>query len=331
MAKGERPLWIRGIQREAGRIKENPLFRYLRWSRYAKRSHKKMFKGILLSLKGLAYILILMASLGVILDIPTGMTVVIILLGLRGAYNLARGAYLMIAANRIARKARGKGEDKKWRYFLLWTNTTSLIVLLSFSFLFITEQLQAPQDIAGDQKWYVWPFIYLGLFIIWSVTVRSLILGGARSFRVGGDLAKIRHDRRLLKAGDGKGKKGQAFLLLTGYLPLVGLFFMLVMISLLKVLLRYLTSVIFDRETANSIGEELVRITAGSHLSLGSIHPFFVSWYGPILFYIVVIIMIGIFSNLRTRAMLSSQYRNLYQTRMGRRIDMVKQFGRNRR
>ncbi len=329
MAKGERPLWIQGILRETGRIKENPLFRYLRWSRYTKKSHKKMFKGILMSLKGLAYILVLIASLGVILDIPIGMTVVIILLGLRGIYNLARGTYLMIRANRLARKARGKGEDRKWRYFLLWTNTTSLIVLLSLCFLFVTEQLQAPQDIVGGQKWYVWPFIYLGLFIIWSITVRSLILGGARSFKVGGNLAKIRHDRRLLRSN--KGKKGEAFLLFTGYLPLVGLFFMLVMISLLKILLRYLTLIIFDRETANSIGEELIRIATGSHLSLGSIHPFFISWYGPILFYIGVIIMIGIFSNLRTRAMLSSQYRNLYQTKMGRRIDMVKQFRRDRR
>jgi hypothetical protein len=217
-----------------------------------------------------------------------------------------------------------------WKYYFAWTNTSFLIILLSSSFLFITEHLSAPHDIGGDLPWFVWPFVYLGMFILWSVTVRSMLLGGARAFKVGDRLARVRHDRKLISRMESERKKGLIALLLTSYIPVIGLMFMIVMISLLKLLLRWLLEVVFDISTASSIGEELLRVTAGSGLSLSDLSPFFATWFGPLIFYIGIVTLIGIFSNLRTRAMLSTHYQETFQSSMGRRIDLVKELKRKK-
>jgi hypothetical protein len=168
------------------------------------------------------------------------------------------------------------------------------------------------------------------MLILWSVTVRSMLLGGARAFKVGDKLARVRHDRKLISRMDGERKIGLKALLLTSYIPVIGLMFMIAMISLLKLLLRWLLEVVFDISTASSIGEELLRVTAGAGLSLSDLSPFFATWFGPILFYIIVVTLICIFSNLRTRAMLSTHYQETFQSSMGRRIDLVKELKRGK-
>jgi len=325
MAEIPRHSWYVRFKEETGFIWEHPAFRYWKMSRYTKRSYRKMFKGLLLSLKGLAYLLILVSALSEIGDIPVSMVIISVLIGLKGVYNLIRGSYLMIRARFLGKRSRGERGKRLWKYYFAWTNTTFLIILLSLSFLFITEQLSPPHEIGGYLEWFVWPFIYLGMIVLWSVTVRSMLLGGARAFKVGDRLARVRHDRRLIYRLGGKSRKGLIALLLTSYIPVLGLVFMIALISLLKLLLRWLLEVVFDLPTAGSIGEELLEVTAGAGLSLSDLSPFFASWYGPILFYISVVSLIVVFSNLRTRAMLSTHYQETFQSSMGRRIGLVKE------
>jgi hypothetical protein len=325
MAENKGPKWYVRIREDTRSFWDHPAFTYWKMSRYTKRSYRKMFKGLLLSLKGLAYILILVSALKEVDEIPVIMVIVSVLIGLKGSFNLIKGFYLMIRARVLGKRSRGKRGKRLWKYYFAWTNTSFLIILLSLGFLFITEQLSAPHEIGGDLQWFVWPFVYLGMFILWSVTVRSMLLGGARAFKVGDKLARVRHDRKLITKMEGGTKKGLLALLFTGYIPVLGLIFMIGLISLLKLLLRWLLEVVFDISTASSIGEELLKATAGTGLALSDLSPFFATWYGPILFYILIVTLVGMFSNLRTRAMLSTHYQETFQSSMGRRINLVKE------
>ncbi|MGA1848059.1 MAG: hypothetical protein ACMUHB_01840 [Thermoplasmatota archaeon] len=330
MAKNRGPGWYVRLRKDTRSLWDHPAFRYWKMERYTKRSYRKMFKGLLLCLKGLAYVLIMVSALGEFGEIPVFMLIISVLMGLKGIYNLIKGSYLMIRARILGKRSRGKRGKRLWKYYFAWTNTSFLIILVSLSFLFITEHLSAPHDIGGNLPWFVWPFVYLGMFILWSVTVRSMLLGGARAFKVGDKMARVRHDRKLISRMDGERRKGLVALLLTSYIPVIGLVFMIGLISLLKLLLRWLLEVVFDISTASSIGEELLRVTAGAGLSLSDLSPFFATWFGPILFYILMVALIGIFSNLRTRAMLSTHYQETFQSSMGRRIGLVNELRSNR-
>lgn len=312
------------FNRKSSMFGEIPLLRYLRWSHYTRGIYKNTFKGLLKTLKGLAFLLVLIASAKDIPHIPVGMGLVVIFLGLKGVYNVARGLALMIKARKMVKKVRGERAQRKWRYILLWTNMTFLIGLLSVSFLFIVERLSAPQEIRGSQEWYIWPFIYLGMYILWSITARSLVLGGARAFKIGDRLARIQHDRALFKKTEGWKQSGDRLVLMAGYIPVIGLAFMVFFIVLLKLFLRLLMKLAFDIEWATSIGEEGLRLAFGGGLSLGDLHPFFTTWLGPLVLYAGVILLIGVFSNLRTRAIIRSHQKDSYHSHMGRRITMAK-------
>lgn len=317
------------LKKNLRRLGDIPVVRYIRWSRNMKAAYKSAFKGLLRSLKGIAFLLVLLASAKEIPNIPLGMGVIIILLGLLGILNISRGINLMFKARRSSKRSREERKDEKWRYVLLWTNMTFLIALVSVTFLFIIERLSAPQEIRGDQPWYIWPFLYLGMFIIWSIVARSMVLGGARAFKVGDKLARVQHDRDLFKKTEDWKKRKRRFVLLAGYLPVLGLAFVVFLIALLKLLLRFLMELVYDIDSATSIGEEIIRIAFGRGLSLGDISSFFTTWYGPLLLYTGVIFLIGIFSNLRTRAMIWSQDRDRYYSHMGRRIKLAKEIKKN--
>ena len=98
----------RGIRSGLNKLGEFPLVRYWRWSRYTKGAYKNMWKGLLKTLKGIAYILILLYSVNEIPDISLGMGVLVILIGLKGVFNLARGLHLTLKARRMAEKSRGE-------------------------------------------------------------------------------------------------------------------------------------------------------------------------------------------------------------------------------
>jgi hypothetical protein len=317
------------LKKNISRLGELPVVRYLRWSRYTKGIYKNTFKGLLKSLKGVAFLLVLLASAREIPYLPLGMGLIVILLGLKGIFNLARGLDLMIKVRKMAKKVRGERVNRKWRYILLWTNMTFLIILLSSTFLFTIERLSAPQEIRGDQEWYVWPFIYLGMFIIWSIIARSMVLGGARAFKVGDRLARVQHDRALFKKTNGWKQSKKKFVLLAGYVPVIGLAFMLFLIVLLKLLLRFLMKLAFDIDKATSIGEEGLRLAFGRGTAMNDLHPFFGTWYGPLILYLGVIILIGVFSNLRTRAIIRSYHLESYHSHMGQRIKLAKELKKN--
>jgi len=306
------------------RLGEIPVIRYVRWSRDMKTAYKRTFKGLLKTLKGLAFILVILASAMHIPEIPPGMGLVIILLGFLGIVNFARGINLMIRARRSAKRSREETGHRKKRYVLLWTNMTFLIAIVSITFLFIIERLSAPQELRGDQKWFVWPVVYLGMFIIWSIVARSMVLCGARAFKVGDRLARVQHDRRLFKKKEDWKKKKRRFVLFAGYLPVIGLSFIVLLIVSLKLLLRFLMELAFDIEGVTSIGEETIRVAIGNGYSLGDISGFFTTWYGPLILYIGVIMLIGVFSNLRTKAMIWSQGTDRYYSHMGKRITLAK-------
>ena len=306
------------------RFGELPLVRYWKWSRYTKGAYKNMWKGLLKTLKGIAYVLILLYSVRMIPDIPVGMGVLVILIGLKGAFNLARGLHLSLKARRMAEKSRGKRGKRSWKYFLLWTNSTYMIAIISLSFLFIVEHLKAPQEIRGDQPWYIWPLIYFGVWLIWSVAARSMILGGARAFKVGDRLAKVHHDQMMLREALGDNKK-KKMILATGYVPLIGLAFMIFLIILLKMLLRFILKAAFDMEMAKSIGENIIRLVFGPDLSLSDLSPFFGTWYGPLVLYVAVVFLICLFAYLRSFAMIRAGYRDRFHSHLGKRFKLFKE------
>jgi hypothetical protein len=150
-----------------------------------------------------------------------------------------------------------------------------------------------------------------------------MVLGGARAFKVGDRLARLQHDRALFKRTKGWKRRKRRFVLLAGYLPIIGLAFMVLLIVILKLLLRFLMKAAFDIDGAISIGEEALRMAFGSGHTLGDLHSFFATWYGPLILYLGVIVLIGIFSNLRTRAIIRSHYWEGYRSHMGQRIELA--------
>ncbi|MBN1389110.1 MAG: hypothetical protein JXA22_00550 [Candidatus Thermoplasmatota archaeon] len=317
------------LKRAFLRLSDLPAVKYLKWSRYTKGAYKKMWKGLLKSLKGIAYIMILLYSVREIPDLPLGMGVLVILIGLKGVYNVARGIQMSRKARSMAEKSKGPRDERRWRYFMLWTHSTVLIALVSLSFLFIVEHFKAPQVIRGDHPWYMWPFIYTAIWIVWSVVTRSMVIGGARAFKVGDRLAKVHHDRKMLADVIGKDRNGR-FILASVYVPLFGLAFMVILIIFAKVLLRFLLEKVFEIENATSIGEEMTRMAFGSGFTLSDIDPFFGTWFGPLILYLVVVFLICVFAYLRSFAMIRANYRNRFHSHLGRRIvlanELKKQF-----
>ncbi|MBN1538781.1 MAG: hypothetical protein JW939_01450 [Candidatus Thermoplasmatota archaeon] len=314
------------LKRDISRLGEFPIIRYLMWSRYTKGAYKKMWKGLLKSLKGIAYILIFLYSVKEITRLPLGMGLLVLIIGSRGVLNLARGIYLSLRARSMAGKSRGERVERRWKYYMLWTHSTVLIAIMSLSFLLIIEQIKAPQVIRGDKPWYIWPFVYLGIWVIWSLVTRSMVLGGARAFKVGDRLAKVQHDRKMLNKVPGEGK-GRRILLATVYVPLIGLAVMLFLVILLKVLLRFLLKTIFDIEQATSIGEEIARLVLGTGFSLSDISSLLGTWYGPLLLYLVVIVLICFFAYLRSFAMIRAAYRDGFHSHLGKRIMLAEEMG----
>lgn len=314
------------LKRDTSRLRELPLVKYLMWSRYTKGAYKKMWKGLLKSLKGIAYILILLYSVPEITQLPLGMGVLVVIIGAKGVLNLARGIYLSLRARSMAGKSRGERVDRRWQYYMLWTHSTVLIVIVSLSFLFIIEHFKAPQVIRGDKPWYIWPIVYFAIWVVWSLVTRSMVLGGARAFKVGDRLAKVQHDRKMLKEVPAEGK-GRRILLATVYVPLIGLAVMIFLVILLKVLLRFLLKTIFDIEQATSIGEEIARISLGTGFSLSDISSLFGTWYGPLLLYFVVIVLICFFAYLRSFAMIRAEYRDRFHSHLGKRIMLAEEMG----
>ncbi|MGA1819399.1 MAG: hypothetical protein ACMUHU_00155 [Thermoplasmatota archaeon] len=322
--QGSEPTARKGFSR----FGELPLVRYWKWSRYTKGSYRNMWKGLLKTLKGIAYILILLYSVAMIPDIPPGMGVLVILIGLKGAFNLARGIQLSVKARRMAEKSRGEKGKRSWKYFLLWTNSTYMIAIISLSFLFIVEHLKAPQEIRGDQPWYIWPAIYLGVWLVWSIVARSMVLGGARAFKVGDRLAKVHHDQMMLRKVLGDSAKRKV-LLATGYVPLIGLAFMIFLIILLKMLLRYILKAAFDIDSATSIGESIIRLAFGPDLSLLDLSPFFGTWIGPLVLYVVVVFLICLFAYLRSFAMIRAEYGDRFHSHLGKRFKLFRELRRD--
>jgi hypothetical protein len=161
------------------------------------------------------------------------------------------------------------------------------------------------------------------MFIIWSIIARSMVLGGARAFKVGDRLARVQHDRALFKKTEDWGRSKKKFVLMAGYVPVVGLAFMVFLIVVLKLLLRFLMKLAFDIDGATSIGEEGIRLAFGSGFAMGDLHSFFETWFGPLILYLGVITLIGVFSNLRTRAIIRS-HQDRYHSHMGQRIKLAK-------
>lgn len=291
---------------------------FLRW-----RKKKLIMGGISSITRSIMYILILIITLmegG--LDDPFPFLFGI-LIGLRGIHLLLSGSFKLRGAYRSMSKTRSDKEIVEPMKLAFYRSLWLIYIVPILTYLFILPTLITPFDVSRGYSWYIWPLIFIIYWLIWRIVLRVLIHAYVRAYIVGNKLARVHHDKRIIRKGYKDISRSLIRLINSSYIPIISLLLIVIITGFLKVIYSIFRTFVMEKIFVDTIADLIIDTILEGNFSLNeTVFPSLPIWMTPLLLYFLNIGLIFSCAYMRSRIRSDLYNRKGFKSSMGRLIDI---------
>ena len=246
-----------------------------------------------------------------------------ILIGLRGIQLLFSGSLKLLGAYRSMAKTRADDQIIDPIKVVFYRSLWLIYVIPILTYLFILPTLITPIDLSREYSWHIWPLIFIIYWIIWRIVLRALLHAYVRAYFVGNKLARLHHDKRIIRRGYKYVSRSLRRLINSSYIPIISLLFIVVISGFLKVIYSIFRAFVLDKIYVDTIADLIIDTILKGNFSLNeTVFPSLPIWMTPLLLYFLNVGLIFTGAYTRSRIRSSLYNKKGFKSSIGRLIDI---------